>query len=65
MTFTVKRQCGCAETVQFRGSAAAWTERESLMTRTPCTMCHAKRLQEKVSQSVPSLIELCFGGDRG
>lgn len=61
MTYRVKRQCGCVEKVEFKGTDAAWKEREVLLERLPCLKCHAKRLQERVRDGVPSLIEMCSG----
>ena len=63
MNYPVKRECGCRETVSFKGSNVAWKEREALLEKTPCTKCHLKRLQEKVRTGVPSLTELCFGNN--
>jgi len=61
MTYRVRRGCGCHEDVSFKGSNAAWKEREVLLKRLPCNFCHTKRLKERVSAGVPSLAEMCFG----
>lgn len=61
MTYQVRRECGCVEKIEFKGSDAAWRERDAMLKRLPCSKCHAKRLQERVSAGVPTLLGMCFG----
>ena len=63
MNYQVRRECGCIDKVDFKGTHAAWKERETLMKKLPCNKCHAKRIQEKVKAGVPQLTEHCFGAN--
>ncbi len=56
MKIPVTRSCGHKETVDFKGTTAAWKDREALLKRLPCNECHIKRLRERVKGST--------GGDK-
>jgi ssDNA-binding Zn-finger/Zn-ribbon topoisomerase 1 len=65
MRYLVKRECGCTESVAFKGSDVAWKERERMLKKLPCNKCHLKRMRERVSTGVPTLTEMCFGPGGG